>query len=167
MRSEARIGAIKGKLHHYGDEVAALKSGGVGYALLFAPLLLLLLPVLLLELALLWSFGWDPGLLQSRPAEAAGEHDDLTPPTDLVDLLPLARRWGVGDAELREQLVQRASPDELAELVQQVAPRVQRIADWAESLGEQRLRHSATAGHFIFLLTALEEAESHLGAPEP
>lgn len=158
-----RVLAVKGKLRFYCNEVMALRSGGISYAIFFGLLLVLLLPVLLIEIIALLSFGVDYEILQTRSPEVSNELNEKEVPLELRPLIPLAKKWGVGDAEQRERLIQDSTLAELTELDQKVGPQMQQIADWIDEYSENQLRNSSTIGYFIFLQVAYEEASSYLG----
>ena len=157
-----RIAAAKSKLLCYAEEVLALKSGGFGYAVGFAILLALLLPVLIVEVALLIAFGVDVGINQTRSPEIAEELRKEEVPVEFQHLIPLARKWGIGDAEERDALIRASSKAELADFLREVGPRLEDIAAWTDGYSEERLRDSPTAGYFIFLETAYEEVLTHV-----
>ncbi len=69
------------------------------------------------------------------PEEDLSWFDESKVPPELRDLIPLAKKWGVGDDLIRGELVRRASPEERAELVARVAPREDQILDYIESFG--------------------------------
>ena len=51
-------------------------------------------------------------------------------PASLRHLLPLAERFGVSDDSNREELVSKASPDEIASLKQAIAVHGKELDDW-------------------------------------
>ena len=157
-----RVLAVKGKLQFYGDEVLALKSGGIRYAILFGPLVVLLFPVLVIEIIVLLAFGADFEILQTRSPEISSELNEDEVPLELRQLIPFAKKWGIGDAEARENLIQNSSLSELVDLEQKVGPLMQQITDWTDGYSESQLRNSATAGYFIFLQIAYEEASTYI-----
>jgi len=163
MMFSDRVLAVKGKLRFYYKEVIDLRSGGIIYAIFFGLLLVLLLPVLLIEIIVLLSFGVDYEILQTRSPEISNELNEEEVPLELRPLIPLAKKWGIGDAEERERLIKNSSLSELADLEQKVGPRMQQIADWIDEYSEDQLRNTAAIGYFIFLQVAYEEVSSYLG----
>ena len=162
MTFKDRLSATKSKLGHYGREVLALNDGGSLYRTLFGLLLVVLLPVLALEIMVLLAFGVDPGILQTRSTEILNEVRPEEVPGEFRHLIPLAKKWGTGDAEEREALIKEAPLSELTDLEREVGPRMQQIADWVDGYSEKELRGSVTAGYFIFLQTAYEEVSAYL-----
>ena len=157
-----RVSSVKGKLLFYEDEALALKKGGMRYAIFFGPLMVLLFPALVIEIIVLLVFGVDFQILQTRPPEISSELNEDEVPSELRELIPLAKKWGIGDAEARENMIRNSSLPELVDLEQKVGPRMQQIADWTDGYSESQLKNSAIAGYFIFLQVAYEEASSYL-----
>ena len=122
----------------------------------------MLLPVLVLESAILLVFGVDTGILQAHEPNPGGGIEEQEVPEQLRDLVPLAMKLGVGDAEERETLIERAPLSELVGFERTVGPRMADVAQWLDSYSEQDIRISSTAGHFICLLTAYEEVAAYL-----
>lgn len=162
MKISDRIAAAKGKLRCYGDEALALKRGGIGYAILFGLLVALLLPVLIIEIVVLLVFGIDAGINATETPEVSYELHVEEVPADLQHLIPLAKKWGLGDSEGREALINASSLAELADFERNVAPKLNQIDAWIDEYSEEELRGSATAGYFIFLETAYEEVSTYL-----
>ncbi len=157
-----RVLAVKGKLRFYGDEVMALREGGISYAIFFGLLAFLLLPVLLIEIIALLSFGVDYEILQTRSPDVSNDLNEEEVPSELRPLIPLAKKWGIGDAEERERLIQNSTLAELVDFEQKVGPQMQQIADWIDEYSEGQLRKSSTMGYFIFLQVVYEEVSSYL-----
>lgn len=157
-----RVLSAKGKLRFYGKEVVGLKDGGVRYAFSFGILLALLLPVLVVEIVVLLAFGVDIEINRTRWPEDSDEVREAEVPSELMGLIPLAEKWGTGDAEERENLMKAASLSELSEMERMVGPRMQQIADWLDRYSESELMNSVTAGYCIFLQVAYEEVAAYL-----
>lgn len=162
MKFTDRIATAKGKVCCYGDEIAALKNGGISYAVFFGLLLALLMPVLIIEILILITLGIDAGINASGTPEVSNELRAEEVPTEFQHLIPLAKKWGLGDAEDREMLIKASSLAELVEFERNVAPKIQQIDAWLDRYSEKQLGNSATAGHFIFLGTAYEEVSTYL-----
>lgn len=157
-----RFLAVKRKLRFYGEEVLALKNGGVRYAVPFGFLLVLLFPVLVIEIVVLLAFGVDVEINQARWPETPSEVREEEVPPELRQLIPFAKKWGTEDAEERENLMEVASLSELNEIERMVGPRTQQIGDWIDTYSENELRDSSTAGYFIILQVAYEEVSTYL-----
>jgi hypothetical protein len=76
-------------------------------------------------------------------------------PEHLRDLLPLARKWGIGDDIIRDDLREKASAEEKNELEQAVSGRERSVFDWLDSLDPASMSREAAA--FMFMMSALEE----------
>lgn len=162
MKFTDRVLAVKGKLRFYREEALTLKTGGVLYAATFGLLLALLFPVLVIEIVALLAFGFDVEINQTRWAETSCEVREQEVPPELRQLIPFAKKWGIGDAEERNNLMEVTSLSELNEFVRLVGSRMQQIADWVDTYSEKELRDSATVGYFIFLQVAYEEVSTYL-----
>lgn len=157
-----RVLAVKGKVQFYGDEVASLKNGGVRYTVPFGLLLALLFPVLVIEIVVLLTFGIDVEINQTRwPAFSHEMREEEVPP-GLKQLIPFAKKWGIGDAEQRNNLMKAASLSELNNIERMVGSRMQQIDDWVDTYSEHELKDSAAVGYFIFLQVAYEEVSNYL-----
>jgi hypothetical protein len=162
MSFSERVFAAKGKLHNFVEEVLALKNEGLAYAIFFGFLLLLLLPVLFIEILVLLILGKDAEIVQTRGTEIDDELSPEEVPENLQHLIRLAKKWGIGDAEVRGELLKNASIPELVELEHEVGPKMQQIGDWLDTYSESEVGRSATAGYFIYLGTAYEEVLTYL-----
>ena len=69
------------------------------------------------------------------PEEDLSGFDDTKIPEDLRHLIPLAKKWGVGDDLIRSEVVRRATIAERRELMEKVPPLEERICQFIESLG--------------------------------
>ena len=69
--------------------------------------------------------------------------DDL--PSSFRPLIPLVRRWGIGDDELRGDRIEDASEEDLRELVGRVAPQLAKIEAYLDSFGDAPLSEAACA----------------------
>jgi hypothetical protein len=89
--------------------------------------------------------------------------ENYTPPTlnpenvpaDLRDLLPIARKWGIGDDIIREDMQQKATNDEKTNLINQLEGRTKRINEWLDSFENSQFTPEAAA--FLYLLLGHEE----------
>ena len=83
---------------------------------------------------------------------------DLDPnqvPDDLRDLLPLAKKWGIGDDIIRDDMRQKSSTAEKRELIQQLEGKTQRINNWLDTFDNDEFTPESSA--FLFLLLCHEE----------
>lgn len=164
MHIKQRINCIADKTDYYLREVRGLRDGGTAYRLGSGLLVLVLLPILVIELLIVFLTGKDPGLI-ARPKPASPPQliaEEV--PESLRDLIPLARKYGIGDEAKREEITRAASPAELAELEEQVIPRAQEIADWLDTFPESGL--SATAAFFEYLGSACDEVPFYTSKKE-
>ena len=76
-------------------------------------------------------------------------------PEHLRDLLPLARKWGIGDDIIRDDLRQKASVQEKGELEKALSGRERSVFEWLDSLDPASMSREAAA--FMFMMSALEE----------
>ena len=154
-----RIKRVKDKLAVFAGEVAALRGESIAYRIGFGLLLVLLSPLLLLEIIFFLLAGKDPGMFPAAPPVA--QVVEIRPeevPTQLRQLLPLAIKWGSGNPDNVDELLDASSEAEREELRQQTAPHMQAIADWLDSQPEEVIGQSGTAGLFIGLMCAYEQA---------
>jgi hypothetical protein len=166
MAFSDRVIAVKGKVRFYRDELEGLKGGGVRYAVPFGLMLILLFPVLVIEVIILLAFGIDAEINQTRWPEISSEMHEEEVPKALRQLIPVAIKWGIGDAEERQSLMNVTSISELNEIERMVGPRMQQITEWIDTYSETELRESATAGYFIFLQVAYDELSTYLDQRE-
>ena len=129
MHIKQRINCIADKTDYYLREVRGLRDGGTAYRLGSGLLVLVLLPILVIELLIVFLTGKDPGLIARTKPASPPQLIAEEVPESLRDLIPLARKYGIGDEAKREEITRAASPAELAELEEQVIPRAQEIAD--------------------------------------
>ncbi|MCU7926619.1 MAG: hypothetical protein KZQ97_09255 [Candidatus Thiodiazotropha sp. (ex Dulcina madagascariensis)] len=150
-----RQACISAKFKRYFGEVSALKDGGTGYRFGFGFLLLILFPVMLLEIVIVLLAGRDLGLFvpvnPTRPLIFKEEEV----PDSLRDLIPLAKKFGVGDDAERGEIMRSASSHELSALEEKVLPRQQEIVDWLDTFPETGI--SDTASFFLYLGSACDE----------
>lgn len=158
MKVQARIDVVKKKFAYYVDEVRGLRDGG-WYSIFFGLLIVLLIPLFLFEIVILMLFGKDFGMFQSSEPDMEPKIDIDEVPINLRDLFPFAKKWGVGDDGDRGDLIEAASNEELDELRKAVGPRMDEIAQWVTNISEDEIRKSDTAGLFLHLMDAFEEAE--------
>jgi len=78
-------------------------------------------------------------------------------PRAFHDLIPLARKWGVGDDPSRDYLTEHATARDKAALKNALPPKRRgEIQDWLDSLGPRGIT-GQEAGAFMYLLEALDE----------
>jgi len=155
MDFNQRQECISGILNNYTEEVYGLKGAGIGYQLGLGILLLALLPVLILEIFLVLLFGKDIGVFVPTTPVASPKLTEEEVPKQLRDLIPLARKFGVGDAADRDEIMKAASPNDLADLEEKVMPRQQDISDWLDTFSETEI--SDTVSFFLYLGSACDE----------
>ncbi len=102
----------------------------------------------------------DAGMSDTAQAEAhrrAIKIDRKKVPRNFHDLIPLARKWGVGDDASRGYFTDHASAKDKAAL-KKALPLKRRgeIQDWLDSLGPRGITGDE-AGAFMYLLEALDE----------
>lgn len=164
MELSGRIERIREKFKYLSEEVVALRDGSFGYRLAFGLLLAVLLPVFVIELIILMLAGRDLGMfVQPKPVSVPVLLEQEVPES-LRDLIPLARKFGVGDDAERGDILRAATPAELDGLEQRVQPRQQEIADWLDSFPEREI--SDTATFFLYLGSACDEAALYRPPPE-
>jgi hypothetical protein len=76
-------------------------------------------------------------------------------PEPLRHLVPLARRWGVGDDVERMELIERSSQPDRQALAAALAPYHGEITAWLDSFGSGSMTEEAAA--FMYMQLALEE----------
>lgn len=93
------------------------------------------------------------------PEEDFSGFDDTKIPEDLRHLIPLAKKWGVGDDLIRSEIVRRATALERRELMEKVAPLEQRIGQFIESFGMPSLENpmSDETARLMYMLEAFGE----------
>ena len=83
---------------------------------------------------------------------------DLDPnqvPDDLRDLLPIAKKWGIGDDIIRDDMRQKSSTAEKRELINQLEGKTKRINNWLDTFDDDEFTPESTA--FLYLLLCHEE----------
>ena len=157
--SGTRLNITVKKLSFFLDEIKALRDGGVWYFLFFGVLIVLLIPVLIFEIVVLFVTGKDFGWFQSsEPVEEVMELNASEVPDALHDLIPLAKKWGIGDDCDRVEAMALAKSQDLDELKEKVGPRMQEIGDWLSSYPDDS--YSDTTYFFTYLMVAYEECYS-------
>lgn len=155
MELNQRRACISEKIKNYIEEVYGLKDAGIGYQLGIGFLLIILFPVLIFEILLVILIGKDIGaFVHQKPVEPSVFIVEEVPEY-LRDLIPLARRYGIGDDADRDDIMKAASPKELAELEEKVTLRQQEIADWLDTFPETKI--TDTASFFLYLGSACDE----------
>lgn len=155
MDFKQRHECISGKISNYKSEVSGLRDAGIWYQLGIGLLLLILFPVLIVELLLVLLVGKDIGVFVAPIAVEPPVLVEDEVPESLRDLIPLARKFGIGcDAE-RDVIMKAASLEELSDLKSRVMPRQQEITDWLETYPETEI--SDTAAFFLYLGSACDE----------
>jgi hypothetical protein len=84
-----------------------------------------------------------------------GALDDTAVPESLRVLLPLARRYGVGDDPCRAYFISRTTKAEQERHLAQAAPHLDAIQEWVDTYKPEAMPPEAAA--FFWLLEALEE----------
>ena len=155
MDLKQRLECISGKFNNYAEELSGLKDAGIGYQIGFGFLLLIMTPVILIECLLVLFLGKDFGVFGPNPHDEPPELIEEEVPEALRDLIPLARKFGIGDDADRGDIMKAASPEELVELEKKVLPRQQAIADWLDTFPDYGI--SDTAAFFLYLGSACDE----------
>ncbi len=155
MNLKERYACSIKKLSNYLDEISGLGNGGISYKIGFGFLLLILLPVIIIEILLVLLFGKDIGVFVPAKKVKPPKLIDEEVPESLRDLIPLAKKFGVGDDADRDEIMKAASSEELAELEGKVIPKAQEIADWLDTFPETEI--SDTASFFLYLGLACDE----------
>lgn len=158
MKIEARLAVAKKKLRYYGEEIYALKDAGIWYKVFFGLLVIVLFPLLIVEVIVFMLTGKDFGIFQSTEPVVESVLNVAEVPDSLRNLVPLAKKWGIGDDGDRGDILEAASAQELEELGKRVGPRMQEIADWLDTYSEEQMAQSDTAGFYLYLMCAYEEA---------
>ena len=100
---------------------------------------------------------WKSDTAQAEANRRAIKIDRKKVPRDFHDLIPLARKWGVGDDGSRGYFTNRASAKDKAALKKALPlKRRSEIQDWLDSLGPRGITGDE-AGAFVYLLEALDE----------
>lgn len=147
------------KIKYFFGEVISLKEGSLGYKFGFGLLLVILLPILVIELLIVLLFGKDLGLFILPKPVLPPVLVEEEVPESLRDLIPLARKFGIGDDADRDDIMGAASMEELSELVNKVVPRQQEISDWLDTFSEHEI--TDTAAFFLYLGSACEEVPGY------
>ncbi|MES9944458.1 MAG: hypothetical protein ABW080_05830 [Candidatus Thiodiazotropha sp.] len=164
MDFRQRLECVAGKIDNYKVEVYGLRDAGVWYQLGFGLLLLILFPVLIVELLLVLLIGKDIGVFVPATVVEPPVLIEAEIPESLRDLIPLARKFGIGcDAE-RGDIMKAASLEELSDLESRVMPRQQEIADWLDTYPETEI--SDTAAFFLYLGSACDEVPLYIAEQE-
>lgn len=80
---------------------------------------------------------------------------DQVPP-DLVDLIPLAEKWGIGDDLLRDEMQEHATDAEKRAIADALKHRHARISAWLDSLPQgQPMTDEAAA--FLYMQLSVDE----------
>ncbi|AWH30661.1 hypothetical protein [Stenotrophomonas sp. YAU14A_MKIMI4_1] len=87
--------------------------------------------------------------------EVIGMRRDQVPP-DLVDLIPLAEKWGIADDELRDEMQQRATAAEKKALGDALKGRHARITAWLDTFPQGQPMPDAAAA-FMYLQLGSDE----------
>lgn len=103
--------------------------------------------------------GHDPEPLdpatELRVARRDNRLDATAVPDDLRSLVPLARKWGLGDDAIRGQAVDAVTAAERRALIEALAGKVGAADAWIASFAEGEMPDEAAA--FMYLLEAVEE----------
>jgi hypothetical protein len=76
-------------------------------------------------------------------------------PDDLRDLLPIAKKWGIGDDIIRDDMRQKSSTAEKRELINKLEGKTKRINNWLDTFDDDEFTPESTA--FLYLLLCHEE----------
>ncbi|MFT5392799.1 MAG: hypothetical protein ACI8PT_002997 [Gammaproteobacteria bacterium] len=96
MNPECRRTLAAAKFANFQSEVASLREADLAYRIGFGLLLLILTPVHVLELALVRYLGADIRVFVPEQAFEDPELVEREVPQSLRDLIPLAKKFGVG-----------------------------------------------------------------------
>ncbi len=77
-------------------------------------------------------------------------------PENLHDLIPMAEKWGIGDDVIRDDFEEKTSEAEKEEFKNKLKGRTADVTAWLDSF-EDGLDMSEEAGHFMYMLEALDE----------
>jgi hypothetical protein len=103
-----------------------------------------------------------PGQITSRYAEQDNVIiDPQKVPEDLRDLVPLARKWAIGDDVERADFMKSATIEEKKELVDRVSPKMDRIERYCAPLREQ-IPAPDEVVLFDMLMESVEEARPEI-----
>ncbi len=89
-------------------------------------------------------------------SESRSELSAANVPEHLRDLLPLAKKWGIGDDVKRAEALKRASRDELVALRGAVQTHGAAITQWLDSFGSGAVMPDEAAA-FMYMQLAVEE----------
>lgn len=155
MEPERRRTLAAAKLSNFRSEVAGLRGAGLGYQIGFGLLLLFLAPVLVVDMALVRYLGVDIRVfVPEQPVELA-ELVEQEVPEALRDLIPLAKKFGIGDDAERGEVISIATETERAELLRRVGPKLNLIDSWLGDFPGDGL--TETSVFFLYLGEAYEE----------
>ncbi len=101
-------------------------------------------------------FGW---FQSSEPVEEDMLLDPDEVPRNLHFLIPLAKKWGIGDDVERSEFMDSATLQEVEELEEKVGPKMQEISEWILKYPEDH--YSDTTYFFTYLMCAYDEADSY------
>ena len=76
-------------------------------------------------------------------------------PENLRDLIPMAELWGVGDDIIRDDLEEKASKEQKQDFREKMTGRTDDVTAWLDSFSDGIM--SDEAGHFMYMLSALDE----------
>ena len=82
--------------------------------------------------------------------------DSSKVPSDLVDLVPLAEKWGIGDDLIREDFQSKATVADKQALAKALTGRNTRITQWLDSLPKDAPM-SEEAAAFMYMQLGLDE----------
>lgn len=155
MEPDRRRTLAAAKLSNYRSEVAGLRGAGFAYQIGFGLLLLLLAPVLVVDMALVRYFGVDIRVFVPEQPFELSELVEEDVPEPLRDLIPLAKKFGIGDDAERGEVITTATESERAELLDRVGPKLHLIDSWLGNFSEDGLNE--TSAFFLYLGEAYEE----------
>jgi hypothetical protein len=155
MEPESRRTLAAAKLSNFRSEVAGLRGAGIAYQIGFGLLLLLLAPVLVFEMALARYLGVDIRVFVPEQPFEPPELVEQEVPESLRDLIPLAKKFGIGDDPERGEVISIATKSERTELLDRVGPKLDLIDRWLGESPEDGLND--TSAFFLYLGEAYEE----------
>jgi hypothetical protein len=96
----------------------------------------------------------DSGETAQQPTSTYSVQSDNVP-EGLRHLVPLAKKWGIGDDVERGEFIERASDADRQALMDAIAPHQNEITAWLDSFGTSPMTDEAAA--FMYMQLAVEE----------
>lgn len=79
-------------------------------------------------------------------------------PKDLIDLIPLAEKWDIGDDIIRDDFQEKSSDEEKQELKEKLKDRIERIDEWTMSF-ENGKQMTKEAEAFMYMSIGFDEMQ--------